>query len=174
MYRLRVGILSEIENTSELTQELVDFITRYEWKEIYIHPEYKEEWFLKVSRYAKKQSFIIPDYWVEEVVIENNSFDFKSINQTHLIIWAFVFLIIVIISFWIYIPEFTPEQKERYITEYQNEIDLKMKEKENQINEEALFQIQLNEELYKSKMKVSIYEKEIEKLRKEKFTINFK
>jgi len=85
-----------------------------------------------------------------------------------------VFLIIVIISFWIYIPEFTPEQKERYITEYQNEIDLKMKEKENQINEEALFQIQLNEELYKSKMKVSIYEKEIEKLRKEKFTINFK
>ena len=173
MYRLRVGLLSEIENTSELTQELVDFITRYEWKEIYIHPEYKEEWFLKVSRYAKKQSFVIPDYWVEEVVIEDNSF-FKNINQTHLIIYASIFIIISLVIFWISIPEFTPEQKERYITEYQEKIDVEMREIEKQINEEALYQIKLKEELFNSEIKVWIYEKRIERLRKEKFTINFK
>ena len=185
MFILKNGALSELLNHKDKItgEEIFEFFSENEWQKIFVYNDFKEEWFVKVSKYKWKQSFIIPIDCIEEFEeVEVNEFfiiDFlKKVNPKILFAGVTVSWIAVLSTFWYFIPDFTQAEEMRSNQEKMQEINNAIFEIEKSNDLEALYIYELkekiknlNNEILKSEMKVEMNYKKIETFRKQKFLL---
>lgn len=171
MFRIINNVLETIKQT-KVWKEEYDFLIKNEWEEIYLHADYKDKDFIKVSEYEKTQSFIIPSEFVEFIKEEEiEDIWFLDMYWKKIYIWLSILLLILFIVWWVSIPKYKIDDKLKLIDE---KVLIQNKEE----NKELKYIYHLNMKIKQLELeKLNSYSNleeiniEMEDLRKEKYLL---